>query len=162
MRYVSINPRLRIAGRDEEKKILWWSTAEFISHFTRMGQNLNTGLNVFIAKSILDSCDESMEKKLSYVAMEDAHYEVFMQDLRTLNFQRMGLSGISLYQDLLNMDSASKIKPEHENFEYLYPDPAMLGVREEDVPTDVVTYVDNKLKPGAIPRPKFIDFRKKT
>lgn len=133
MKYIRIVPKMRYAGRDGKGEDGWISTLGFVKAIVSRGRTMNTGLNVLMARGILDACEELMDNaikldggkiklKSKYIPIEDEWYNVFMSDLKVMNFNEVGLIGLAFAADVREIANPLSAKPKDDGeleFEYV-------------------------------------------
>ena len=143
MRYIKVCEKMRFSG---DQNSPWLTTYDFVALFTRASKTLNTGLNIFEAKAIIDACLECKEEQRGWIDIEESQYKLLVQDLKNLDFLSLGISGSVIAEDIKNVNDAPPIQPEDFDgkIEFSYPETKLLpdGVWKL-VPGAAKRYSDN-------------------
>lgn len=105
MKSIKVNKEVRninvAAGKMEG-----WTTPNFIKFSLFFAKNLNVGLNVLKAQSIIDVCDKALGDNSDVILMEDDHYSSYLADLKEINWKDAGLPILSFSSDIRNISEA--------------------------------------------------------
>jgi hypothetical protein len=129
---------MRITGKDDNGKPVWWTTGDILAHLCKFGKLMNVGFNIFEAEKIRRASLEAVKEKRRYIGIEDSHYNLLLEDLGAMNFKETGLNGLAVVDDMKNVKAAIEKKPEDfdEPLELEWPLPIEAGIGLEDYPEE--------------------------
>ena len=118
MKFVKKSNQMKSTGNN-----VWWDTSDIISHIARNGTSLNQGLNIFEAEKIVKACTKSKEEKKGYIDLEDSQHNLLLEDIKSANYQKMGLSGAAIAEDIRSVMDAPSEKPKdyEDDFVPVFP-----------------------------------------
>ncbi len=93
MKYVKIVEKVKYPHVNGEE----WKTTHLMKTVVTKGKIFNQGLNVLNGSKILQACDDAILTSKKYVAIEDADYDMFMNALKSMDWQSYGVDGFGYF-----------------------------------------------------------------